>query len=347
MSRRKGEVSTHGDAAPGAQPAVVAGAFDRGAVLGAETTRRRASRNGAVAFSIVVFAAAFCLVLGLGALLVGGVGLAVLIAAFLAGCLAMSSVHIVLEWEKAVVLRFGRFNRVAGPGIVFTIPLVEFYTLRIDQRVSSTYFGAEETLTSDLVPVNADAVLFWMVWDAKRATVEVEDYAQAVAWVAQTSMRKAIGRRSIAEVATRREQLDEELKQEIEAKLNPWGISIVDVEIRDIVIPKELQQAMAQEAAAERRKNARMVLAEAEKDISEMLKDASDVYGDDPVAMKLRTMHLAYESVEESGGTLVLPSAFSEGFAPMSSEMPEDRTPKTKVQVRATAGDSQKKSSKV
>ena len=244
------------------------------------------------------------------------IGLVALVSAAIVGWLASSSVHIVLEWEKAVVLRFGKFNRVAGPGLVFTWPIIEFYTLRIDQRVATTYFGAEETLTSDLVPINVDAVLFWMVFSAKKACVEVEDYSAAVAWVAQTAMRKAIGRATVAEVAMRRDQLDAELKDAIEEKLSPWGIDIIDVEVRDIVVPKELQEAMAMEAVAERKKNARMVLAEAEKDISEMLKDASEVYAGDQDAMKLRTMHLAYESVEQSGGTLVIPSAFSEGFAP-------------------------------
>ena len=250
----------------------------------------------------------------------GEIGLVALVSAAIVGWLASSSVHIVLEWEKAVVLRFGKFNRVAGPGIVFTWPIVEFYTLRIDQRVATTYFGAEETLTSDLVPINVDAVLFWMVFSAKKACVEVEDYSAAVAWVAQTAMRKAIGRATVAEVAMRRDQLDAELKDAIEEKLSPWGIDIIDVEVRDIVVPKELQEAMAMEAVAERKKNARMVLAEAEKDISEMLKDASEVYAGDQDAMKLRTMHLAYESVEQSGGTLVIPSAFSEGFAPNGQE---------------------------
>lgn len=279
-----------------------------------ETGKRRTSRNGAVAFSLVLFALAFAVVLALFWLANGEVGVLALLCAAAVGLLAISSIHIVLEWEKAVVLRFGKFNRVSGPGVVFTIPLIEFYTLRVDQRVSATYFGAEETLTSDLVPVNVDAVLFWMVFSPKKACVEVEDYASAVAWVAQTTMRKAIGRATVAEVATRRDQLDEELKAELEEKLSPWGIAIIDVEVRDIVIPKELQEAMAAEAVAEREKNARMVLAEAERDISEMLKDASDVYDGDADAMKLRTMHLAYESVKKSGGTLVVPSAFSEGF---------------------------------
>ena len=255
-----------------------------------ETGRRRTSRNGAVAFTIIVFAAACALVLACAQLLAGGIGLAALVIAVVVGALAASSVHIVMEWERAVVMRFGRFNRVAGPGIVFTWPVIEFYTVRIDQRVAATYFGAEETLTSDLVPVNVDAVVFWMVFSPKKAAVEVEDYASAVAWMAQAMLRKAIGRASLAEVACRRDQLDAELKDELEAKLDGWGIDVIDVEVRDIVVP------------------------EAEADISDMLKDASANYEGDPEAMRLRTMHLAYESVKQSGGTLVIPSAFSEGF---------------------------------
>ena len=147
------------------------------------TNRSRASRNGAVVFAAVVFVLAFGIVLAAAQAAFGEIGLVALVSAAIVGWLASSSVHIVLEWEKAVVLRFGKFNRVAGPGIVFTWPIVEFYTLRIDQRVATTYFGAEETLTSDLVPINVDAVLFWMVFSAKKACVEVEDYSAAVAWV--------------------------------------------------------------------------------------------------------------------------------------------------------------------
>lgn len=253
-------------------------------------------------------------VLAIAGVVLGDIGLVPLIVATVVGLLAASSVHMVLQWEKAVILRWGRFNRVGGPGIVFTIPIIEFCTMRIDQRVSATYFGAEETLTSDLVPVYVDAVLFWMVFSAERACMEVEDYAGAVSWVAQTAMRQAIGRRSVVELATRREDIDEELQAVIEDRLSAWGIDIISVEIRDIVVPKDLQEAMALEAVAEREKDARIVLAEAEKDISDMLSDAAAAYSDVPEAMKLRTMHLAYESVKKSGGTLVIPSAFSEGF---------------------------------
>ncbi len=283
------------------------------------TNRSRASRNGAVVFAVVVFVLAFGIVLAAAQAAFGEIGLVALVSAAIVGWLASSSVHIVLEWEKAVVLRFGKFNRVAGPGIVFTWPIVEFYTLRIDQRVATTYFGAEETLTSDLVPINVDAVLFWMVFSAKKACVEVEDYGcrglggpdgHAQGHRARDRGRGGHAPRSAGRRAERR----------LEEKLSPWGIDIIDVEVRDIVVPKELQEAMAMEAVAERKKNARMVLAEAEKDISEMLKDASEVYAGDQDAMKLRTMHLAYESVEQSGGTLVIPSAFSEGFAPNGQE---------------------------
>lgn len=279
------------------------------------TNRSRASRNGAVVFAAVVFVLAFGIVLAAAQAAFGEIGLVALVSAAIVGWLASSSVHIVLEWEKAVVLRFGKFNRVAGPGIVFTWPIVEFYTLRIDQRVATTYFGAEETLTSDLVPINVDAVLFWMVWDAEKACLEVENYYNSVSLVAQTALRDAIGRASVSEVAIRRNQLDQELQEVIEERTSLWGITVLSVEIRDIVIPQELQEVMSTEAQAEREKNARMVLAEVEKDISSMLVDAANVYDENELAVRLRTMHLLYESVKNSGGTVVIPSAYSEGFA--------------------------------
>lgn len=274
----------------------------------------RTNRNGAVVFTAVLFLAAVALVCAIGAVVAGSVTLPVLLVAVACGLVAASSIHMTMDWEKAVVMRFGKFNRTAGPGLVFTIPIVEFYSVRIDQRVIATYFGAEETLTSDLVPLNVDAVIFWMVFSPQKAATEVEDYASAVAWMAQATLRKAIGRATLGEVATRRDQLDAELKEALEEKLDGWGINVMDVEVRDIVVPKELQQAMAAEAIATRERNARMILAEAEADISDMLKDASENYAEDPEAMRLRTMHLAYESVKQSGGTLVIPSAFSEGF---------------------------------
>lgn len=265
-------------------------------------------------FTAVLFVVAAAIGLAAGIAVVGQVNLPVLLVAVACGLIAATSIHLTMDWEKAVVMRFGTFNRTAGPGLVFTIPIVEFYSVRIDQRVIATYFGAEETLTSDLVPVNVDAVVFWMVFSPQKAATEVEDYASAVTWMAQATLRKAIGRATLGEVATRRDQLDTELKEALEEKLDGWGINVMDVEVRDIVVPKELQHSMAAEAIATRERNARMIMAEAEADISDMLKDASENYAEDPEAMRLRTMHLAYESVKQSGGTLVIPSAFSEGF---------------------------------
>lgn len=286
----------------------------------AQTARSRTSRNGAVAFTLLVFAVVAVVVLAVDVLMQAQVTVAGLAVAVVLAFLAANSVHVVMEWERAVIMRLGRFNRVAGPGVVFTIPLVEFCTIRVDQRVSFTYFGAEETFTNDLVPVNVDAVILWMVFSPKKAATEVEDYAAGVAWVSQTMLRKAIGRSSVAEVVARRDELDAELSEMLTEKLSDWGIDVIDVEIRDIVIPKDLQAAMAKESVAEREKNARLTLAAAEQDIAAMMADAAEVYGSEDAAMRLRTMHLAYESVKESGGTVVLPSSFSEGFVDPASQ---------------------------
>lgn len=312
MKNRKGKNQTD---APAAKPFSIEQYNSR--------TDRRTSQNGSLMFSAFVFVVALVLAIAAGYLITGAFTVWVVLVGFALACLAEMSIHIAMQWEKVVVLRFGKFSRSKGPGLYFTIPFIEQTALKADQRIMVTGFGAEETLTSDLVPINVDAVLFWMVFSPKKATVEVEDYSAAVAWVAQTAMRKAIGRATVAEVAMRRDQLDEELKVAIEEKLSPWGIDIIDVEVRDIVVPKELQEAMSLEAIAEREKNARMVLAEAEKDISDMLADASEAYKDNAEAMKLRTMHLAYESVKKSGGTLVIPSAFSEGFTDSVGEKGE------------------------
>ena len=276
---------------------------------------RRTTQTGPLVFSAFVAVVAFLVVLGIGALVAGGFTVWGLAAAFLVAWVATMAVHIAMEWEKVVVFRLGKFSRVKGPGLYFTIPFIEQTALKADQRIMVTGFGAEETLTSDLVPINVDAVLFWMVWDAKKACLEVENYYNSVSLAAQTALRDAIGRASVSEVAIRRNQLDQELQEVIEERTSVWGITVMSVEIRDIVIPQDLQEAMSAEAQAEREKNARMVLAEVEKDISSMLVDAANVYDENELAVRLRTMHLLYESVKNSGGTVVIPSAYSEGFA--------------------------------
>lgn len=274
---------------------------------------KKSSRAGVYAFAATVFALVFVLICGTCAAL-GALDAWLVVAAAFLGVLACMSVHIAPQWERVVVLRFGTFSRVAGPGLYCTIPIVEYAAAHVDQRIITTPFIAEEALTADLVPLDIDAVLFWMVWNPKDACVEVEDYSSAIWWAAQTALRDAVGRINLAEVATRREQIDEEVKVILDEKTSTWGITVVSVEIRDIAIPEELQDAMSKEAQAERERNARLLLAEVEKDISEMFVEAASVYDQNDKAMQLRTMNLIYESVKEKGGLVIAPSAFSEGF---------------------------------
>ena len=206
---------------------------------------RRTSQNGPLVFSAFVAVVVFACVLGGGFALTGEFNVWWLLGALVVAWAATMCAHIAMQWEKVVIFRFGKFNRMAGPGLYLTIPFIEQTALKADQRIMVTGFGAEETLTSDLVPINVDAVLFWMVWDAKKACLEVENYYDAVSMAAQTALRDAIGRKSITDVTVHRDKLDQELRDKIEEKASAWGISVLSVEIRDIVIPKELPPAMA------------------------------------------------------------------------------------------------------
>ena len=284
---------------------------------------RKSSRNGAVIFNIATFIATCAAVLGIAFAATGGVGIEAIVAMLLAALLVLSSTHIALSWEKVVVLRFGKLNRVVGPGLYFTIPVIEHGTIRVDQRTIATPFYAEKTLTADLVPVTVDAVLFWVVWDAEKACTEVEDYYAAVSFLAQTALREAVGRSTVAEVALRRDQLDAEIKDDIEKEAAGWGVDIISVKVRDIVIPDELQESLSAEARAERERR-EGILREAE--LAEMLAEAARVYGDPEAALKLRTMLMQYDTVKKSKGTVVtVPTAMSDGFTD-SAMMNGDRT---------------------
>lgn len=290
---------------------------DRQAEIQAATSYvpRKSSRNGALMFSIAVFLVSCCTVAVASFLLAGRVDAVTIVIMLLVGLLCISSAHIALTWEKVVVLRLGKLHRVAGPGLYFTIPIIEHGTIRVDQRTIATPFFAEKTLTADLVPVTVDAVLFWVVRDAEKACTEVEDYYAAVSYLAQTAMREAVGRSTVAEVALRRDQLDAEIKRDIEKEAASWGVDIISVKVRDIVIPTELQEAMSLEAQADRERNARIAAASAETDLAEILSEAAEIYGDEKAALKLRTMLMQYDTVKKSKGTVVtIPSHLSDGF---------------------------------
>lgn len=275
---------------------------------------KKATRNGAVMVTVAFSIAAFATVLATSVAICGELTLVGILVSVAVALVMLSSVHVCMDWERAVVMRLGKFNRLAGPGLFFTIPLLEFCTLRVDQRMNVTPFGAEEALTSDLVPLDVDAVLFWVIWDPEKACTEVEDCYFAVALSAQTALRDAIGRASLQNVVMRRHQLDQELRDAAEKKVSDWGISIVSVEVRDLIIPKELQGIMSLEAQAECRKSARITLMEAEKDLSAILDDVAQTYGHDEIALSLRKMHLTYEGMQDNDGTFVVPSAYGEGF---------------------------------
>lgn len=279
------------------------------------------SRAGAFLFTATMFLVPTVAVL---ALTWEHVSIFTIALACVAGFLFASAFHIAFEWEKAVIVRFGRFNRVAGPGIYVTIPIIESEAAKVDQRVRTISFEAEETLSSDLVPVDVDTVLFWMVMDVERACKEVQNYEAVISLAAQTAMRDVIGQICLSEIAMRRTYLDDELKRIISEKVDEWGIAVVSVEIRDIVIPKELQAAMSRQAQAERERDARLILAEVERDISELYVEAAAVYGQPDKAMQLRTMNLVYDSVKENGSMVVVPSAYSEGFTDAAAQAVRD-----------------------
>ena len=264
--------------------------------------------------NIVAVAAFFSpLVLGLLAslLLWNPIGI---IVGFILGLLAAQAPKIAKQWENAVVLRLGRYIGLRGPGLFWIIPFVDTIPAWIDQRVITTSFAAEETLTSDTVPVNVDAVLFWMVYDPEKAALEVQDYPQAVSWAAQTALRDIIGRTSLTDLLRGRERIEEELQQLIDERSNPWGVTVQSVEMRDVVIPTALQDAMSREAQAAREKQARIILAQAEVEIANMFDTASESYQDNPTALHLRAMNMLYEGLKEKGALMLVPSTAVESM---------------------------------
>jgi regulator of protease activity HflC (stomatin/prohibitin superfamily) len=228
-------------------------------------------------------------------------------AAYL-GLLVATSFQIAKQWEKGVVLRLGEFRTLKGPGFFMILPLLDRVDRYIDHRVRATDFRAETTLTKDTVPVNVDAIAFWLVWDAKMSVLEVADFEQAVILSAQTALRDAIGKHELGEMLSEREKLGQEIQKALDRKTDPWGITIQAIEIRDIIIPKALEDAMSRQAQAERERQSRVILGTAETEIAEKFATASEAYQDNPVALHLRAMNMVFEGLKQKGSMIIVPS---------------------------------------
>ncbi len=228
---------------------------------------------------------------------------------WLIGLYIFFALRIANQWEKAIVLRLGRFRGLKGPGPFWIIPVVDTVSAMVDHRVMVTPFTAEKTLTKDSVPVNVDAVLFWVVWDAEKAVLEVEDYRTAIAWAAQTALREIIGQMFLADILVGRARMDAELQRIIDERTTPWGITVQSVEIRDIIIPSGLEDAMSRQAQAERERQARVILGESEKQIAASFAQAAEAYRDNPTALHLRAMNMLFEGLKEKGALIIVPSS--------------------------------------
>lgn len=225
------------------------------------------------------------------------------------GLYLLFSIKVVDQWQKVALLRFGRYQGLRGPGLFFIIPIAETLSRYVDQRVRVTTVSAESTLTRDTVPVNVDAIVFWLVWNAEKSILEVEDFLQAITLSSQTALRESIGRHQLAQMITERETLGQELQRILDEKTTAWGITVQSVEVRDVRIPQALEDAMSQQAQAERERQARVILGEAEVQVSEQFAQASRVYNDNPGALHLRGMNMLYEAIREKGAMVIVPSS--------------------------------------
>jgi regulator of protease activity HflC (stomatin/prohibitin superfamily) len=231
-----------------------------------------------------------------------------LIAAVAVGIYLMFSIKVVQQWQRVAILRFGRYRGLRGPGIFLIVPIMDTLSRFVDQRVRVATVTAESTLTRDTVPVNVDAIVFWLVWNAEKSILEVENFTDAVNMSAQTALRESIGRHELAQMITERESMGQQLQLILDAKTNPWGITIQSVEIRDVRIHQALENAMSQQAQAERERQARLILGDAETQVAVKFAEAARTYGDNPGALHLRAMNMLYEAMKEKGAMVIVPS---------------------------------------
>ncbi len=229
--------------------------------------------------------------------------------AFIIATIASSSVKVADQWEKAVVLRLGKFRTINGPGLFFIIPVIDMIPYWIDIRVITTTFKTEKTLTKDTVPVDVDAVLFWKVVDSKKAALDVADYQSAISWASQTALRDVIGKTMLSDMLEGREKISAELQRIIDERTEPWGINVISVEVKDVLIPPALEDAMSMQAQAERERQARVILGDSERQVAEKFGDAARTYANNPTALHLRAMNMLYEGLKQNSTIVVVPSS--------------------------------------
>jgi regulator of protease activity HflC (stomatin/prohibitin superfamily) len=259
---------------------------------------------------VCVAVASFLLCLAVG--IIAGIAIQrpwPIIAGVLVGVYLLYAIKVVRQWERVALLRLGHYVGLRGPGLFFIVPVFETLSPFVDQRVRVANVTAESTLTRDTVPVDVDAIVFWLVWNAEKAILEVENYLDAIALSAQTALRESIGRHELAQMITDREALGRELQRILDVKTNPWGITVQSVEVRDVRIPQALENAMSQQAQAERERQARVILGEAEVQVSDQFAQASRVYNDNPGALHLRGMNMLFEAIREKGSMVIVPSS--------------------------------------
>jgi regulator of protease activity HflC (stomatin/prohibitin superfamily) len=268
-------------------------------------------RSSSFAITVFIFIAA----LGAGAAVVmfgtlsSGYGLAFAIVSILIATAVSSSIKIANQWERTVVLRLGRFLDLKGPGLFFILPIVDSVPLWIDTRVMTSSFKAEKTLTKDTVPVDVDAVLFWKVLDPKKAALEVADYQSAINWASQTALRDVIGKTMLSDMLEGRDKISKVLQAIIDERTEPWGINVISVEVKDVLIPPALEDAMSMQAQAERERQARVILGDSERQVAEKFGEAAKTYTDNPVALHLRAMNMLYEGLKENSTIVIVPSS--------------------------------------
>lgn len=229
--------------------------------------------------------------------------------AFILAVIAALATNVANQWQRAIVLRLGRYSAMRGPGIFFIVPIIDTIPYWIDVRVITSTFKAEKTLTKDTVPVDVDAVLFWKVVDPQKAALDVADYRAAISWAAQTALRDVIGKTMLADMLEGRERISGELRRIIDERTSPWGVDVISVEVKDVLIPSGLEDAMSMQAQAERERQARVILGDSERQIAKNFEEAAQVYAGNPTALHLRAMNMLYEGLKQNATIVLVPSS--------------------------------------